>query len=171
MPLGKAGPESRVGDRLPRSTPWKLAPRQVMIAAGLHAETLKPSGAGSSERPVVITFLPGRHEFGVEAAVRRVLLRLQFLRMPHRYPNHRHPAGQCQAFSDSKVPAWPGIRRPISSCWAGLIEILNDHAGDVTYTGLTCGPQATDGLGVPGVGDHARKRHHPGLLRVRTTRS
>ena len=43
----------------------------VVIAPGFHAETLKPSGAGTLKKPVIIRFLAGRHEFGVENALRR----------------------------------------------------------------------------------------------------
>ena len=64
-----------------RTKPWKsiarvnalrLAPGdEVLIAPGLHPDTLKPSGAGTAAKPVTIRFAPGRHEFAEATALRR----------------------------------------------------------------------------------------------------
>jgi hypothetical protein len=49
----------------------QLAPGdKVLIAAGHHEATLKPSGAGTVKEPIIIEFLPGVHEFGVDTAYR-----------------------------------------------------------------------------------------------------
>ena len=60
--------------------PWKnfakvnalaLAPGdKVIIAPGVHRDTLKPSAIGSKEKPVVIQFLSGRHEFRADGAIK-----------------------------------------------------------------------------------------------------
>ena len=50
----------------------KLAPGdRVVVAPGLHAETLKPFGEGTAENPIVIAFLPGVHAFASEKLYRR----------------------------------------------------------------------------------------------------
>jgi hypothetical protein len=44
---------------------------RVIIAPGVHEESLRLSAEGTSQKPVVIQFLPGVHEFRVERALRR----------------------------------------------------------------------------------------------------
>ena len=49
----------------------KLAPGdKVVVGPGLHDASLKPSGEGTAQRPIVIQFLPGRHEFRADDAIR-----------------------------------------------------------------------------------------------------
>ncbi len=43
---------------------------KVVFAPGVHTESLKPSGEGTAQKPIVIQFLPGVHEFGVDDAIR-----------------------------------------------------------------------------------------------------
>lgn len=67
-------------DANPAGKPWKtfgklnsikLAPGdKVVIAPGLQEESLKPTGEGTAERPVVIQFLPGIHTIGIRNVTR-----------------------------------------------------------------------------------------------------
>lgn len=67
-------------DSNPAGRPWKtfgrintqmLAPGDtVIIAPGRQQETLKPSGGGTQDKPVVIRFQPGIHTIGIEDTLR-----------------------------------------------------------------------------------------------------
>jgi hypothetical protein len=120
-----------------RLNAMKLAPGdQVVIAPGFHAETLKPSGAGTAAKPVVIALAPGRHEFGVEQALRRPYYVSNSCDAP-RIPkpigilmdNVKHFRIQGGGVAGDKKTDIVMMGR--------MIEILNDHAEDITYTGFT----------------------------------
>jgi hypothetical protein len=63
-------------DANPAGKPWKTFGRlnavklvpgdKVLIAPGVQEESLKPVGAGSTQNPVVIQFLPGVHTIGIK---------------------------------------------------------------------------------------------------------
>lgn len=110
----------------------RLAPGDVVrIAPGAHPVSLKPAGAGTAEKPVVIEFAPGRHVFAAERAVRR----------PYYISN------ACDA---PEVPKPIGILMERVShfqirgggkagiVFAGrVIQFLNDRAEHLSYSGLT----------------------------------
>ncbi len=114
----------------------KFAPGdKIFIAPGLHSETLKPSGAGSASNPVTIEFRPGRHEFGVEIALRRPY----FISNSCDAPKEPKPIGflfeNVQHFrlqgADLKDPTKTSI------VFGGrMIQIVNDHAEDISFRGL-----------------------------------
>ncbi len=115
----------------------KLAPGDtVMIAAGFHAETLKPSGAGSAPKPVLITFAPGRHEFGVEEA----LSRPYYVSNSCDAPQVPKPIGilmenvkHCRIQGGGVA----GDKKTDIVMMGRMIEIVNDHAEDITYADFT----------------------------------
>jgi hypothetical protein len=62
----------RAWQSLAKLNALNLAPGDsVLISPGRHRVTLKPSGAGTKEKPVTIRFLPGVHEFTSDEALRR----------------------------------------------------------------------------------------------------
>lgn len=114
----------------------KLAPGDtVLIAAGFHAETLKPSGAGTEAKPVTIRFLPGRHEFGDRDAVRRPY----FISNSCDAPHEPKPIGilldGVKHFrlegADPTAPAKTNI-----IFMGRMIQILNDRAENITVRGI-----------------------------------
>lgn len=115
----------------------KLAPGdQVRIAAGLHAETLKPSGAGTAAKPVVITFAAGRHEFGVDQAVTRPY----YVSNSCDAPQVPKPIGILMDHVKHLRLQGGGVTGPNKTdlvMGGRMIEILNDHAEAITYTGFT----------------------------------
>lgn len=58
------------GEDLGKINAIRLAPGdKVVIAPGVHHESLAPHAAGTAERPVTIHFAPGRHEFRADRAI------------------------------------------------------------------------------------------------------
>jgi hypothetical protein len=108
---------------------------QVIIAPGLHAASLTPSGEGTATHPIVIRFLPGVHTFAVEGAVRR----------PYYISN---------SSDDPKTPkpitllveqvkhlrleggGVSGANKTTILSGGRMVEIVNDHAEDITYANL-----------------------------------
>lgn len=91
------GDDSKVGTaagsawkNVARVNALKLAPGdKVLIAPGSHGASLKPSGAGTAEMPILIRFLPGIHEFPSETAFRRPY----FISNASDKPQHPLPIG------------------------------------------------------------------------------
>jgi hypothetical protein len=114
----------------------KLAPGdRVVIEPGVHGETLKPSGAGTAAKPVVIQFLPGVHEFAVENALRRPY----FVSNSCDNPTNPKPVGLLfENVSHFRVVGGgvSGATKTEILYGGRMIEILNDHAEDITYSGL-----------------------------------
>lgn len=109
---------------------------KVMVAPGFHAETLKPSGAGSAEKPVVIQFAPGRHEFGVDLALRRPY----FVSNSCDNPTLPRPIGILMANVRHFRIQGGGVsgHQKTDIVFMGrMIEFINDHAEDITYSELT----------------------------------
>jgi hypothetical protein len=115
----------------------RLAPGdQVTIAPGLHAETLKPSGGGTAEKPVIIQFAPGRHEFGVDGALRRPY----FVSNSNDHPTLPRPIGILLENVRHLRLQGGGVsgERKTDIVFTGrMIEFVNDHAEDIVYAGLT----------------------------------
>jgi hypothetical protein len=115
----------------------KLAPGdRVRIAAGLHSATLKPSGAGTAAKPIVISFAPGRHEFAVDQAVTRPY----FVSNSCDAPQVPKPIGILMDRVAHLRLEGGGVSGPGKTdlvMLGRMIEILNDHAQDITYTGFT----------------------------------
>jgi hypothetical protein len=128
-------------DANPPGKPWQslakinalmLAPGdRVVIAPGIHHETLKPSAAGTKEKPVVIEFLPGRHEFRAAQAIKLCY----FVSNSADAPLKPRPIGilvrhakHLQFTGGKDCEIWYGDR---------MTELINDHSEDITFFGLT----------------------------------
>ena len=127
-------------DANPPGKPWRsfakinalmLAPGdRVEIAPGVHHETLKPSAAGTKAKPVVIRFLPGRHEFQAAKAIKLCY----FVSNSADAPLKPRPIGilvknarHLQIVGGKDCDIWYGGR---------MTELINDHSEDITFSGL-----------------------------------
>jgi hypothetical protein len=127
-------------DANPAGKPWKsfakinaaaLAPGdKVVIAPGVHNQTLKPSAAGTKEHPVVIQFLPGRHEFRTDEGIQLCY----FVSNSADAPLKPRPIGilvkdsqHLQLVGGQDCDIWFAGR---------MTELINDHSEDITYSGL-----------------------------------
>jgi hypothetical protein len=145
-----------------KNQPWKTLARvnglklaagdRVIIEPGVHRVSLKPSGAGTAAKPVVIQFLPGVHELAAEEALRRAY----FVASSSDDPEKNNPigflfdrvahfriegGGSRHSVRDGSETA-PSQRGALSSgkteiLYGGrMIEILCDRVEDVSFTGL-----------------------------------
>ena len=129
-----------------KTTPWKsiskinalkLAPGdRVLIAPGTHDATLKPSGAGTAEKPVTIRFAAGRHEFPEAAALRRAW----FVSNSCDNPTLPRPVGilmeNVRHFSIEGFLGKDGVSRSEIVFGGRMIEIVNDRCDHVTWSGI-----------------------------------
>jgi len=137
------GDDSQAGTAADK--PWKsiarvnaliLAPGdKVTIAPGLHEATLKPSGAGTAEKPIVIEFLPGVHEFAVATALRRPW----FISNSCDAPTVPKPVGILVENMQHVHLLGGGVegeKKTEILLGGRMIEFINSHATDITYSGL-----------------------------------
>ncbi|HEX7260513.1 MAG TPA: right-handed parallel beta-helix repeat-containing protein [Luteolibacter sp.] len=114
----------------------ELAPGdQVMIAPGVHTETLKPQARGTEQQPVVIRFLPGTHEFAVEKAHRRPL----FVSNACDAPTEPKPIGIVVENSRHLRVQGGGIDgagKPLILMGGRMVEVLNTNAENIAYSNL-----------------------------------
>lgn len=113
----------------------QLAPGDtVVIAPGFHTETLKPSGAGTAEKPVIIRFLVGRHEFGVENALRRPY----FVSNSCDDPTLPRPVGILVEKAKHVRIEGGEQGKKVDIIFGGrMIQVVNDHSEDITYSGFS----------------------------------
>ncbi len=104
---------------------------KVMIAPGVHNLTLHPSAAGTKEKPVIIQFLPGRHEFRAANATKLCY----FVSNSADAPLKPRPIGilvkncrHLQLTGGKQCDIWYGDR---------MTEFINDASEDITYSGLS----------------------------------
>lgn len=116
-----------------RLNSMRLAPGdKVMIAPGLHEETLMPSGKGTAERPIEIVFTPGVHEFSPDKAMRLPM----FVSNSCDAPQVPSPIGII--VEDVSHLHLKGTTGKTTILMGGrMVEFLNDHSEDITYSGLT----------------------------------
>src|SRR6478609_2298823 len=127
-----------------RNQPWKslakvnslrLAPGdKVLIAPGTHDASLMPSGKGTAGKPVVIRFLPGRHEFVAESAHRGTW----FVSNSCDAPTLPRPVGiLLDHLTHFKIAggskSGPGKSDVIFS--GRMTEIINDHCEHISFSG------------------------------------
>lgn len=129
-----------------RAKPWKsvskinalrLAPGdRVLIAPGTHDATLKPSGAGTAEKPVTIRFAPGCHEFPEATALRRAW----FVSNSCDNPTLPRPVGILMENASHFVieGAADPSGKPRSEIVLGgrMIEFVNDRCRNLTFFNL-----------------------------------
>jgi hypothetical protein len=103
---------------------------KVMIAPGVHGLTLQPSATGTKDKPVIIQFLPGRHEFRAANATQLCY----FVSNSADAPMKPRPIGilvkncrHLQVTGGKPCDIWYGDR---------MTEFINDGSEDITYSGL-----------------------------------
>lgn len=120
------------GEDMRKINKLKLAPGdRVLIAPGLHEETLFPNATGTQQNPVVIQFLPGRHEFRARQAARLSYFVSNSADEPQKprpigivVKNNRH----LKITGDSGSELWFADR---------MTYFINDHSGHVEFSGLS----------------------------------
>jgi hypothetical protein len=108
-----------------------LAPGdKVVIAAGIHSQTLKPSAAGTKEKPVTIQFLPGRHEFRAASAIKLCY----FVSNSADAPLKPRPIG-ILVRNARHLNITGG--KDCEICYGDrMTELINDQSEDITYSCL-----------------------------------
>jgi hypothetical protein len=131
-------------DANPAGKPWKtfgklnsikLAPGdKVVIAPGLQEETLKPTGGGTAEKPVVIQFLPGIHTIGI-----RNVARVRMFVSNSVDSDAPKPVGiLIDGFKHLRLQGGgvDGDGKTTILYDGRMVQICNDHSEDITFTGL-----------------------------------
>ena len=131
-------------DTNPAGKPWKtftklnsveLTPGdKVIIAPGRQEETLKPSGQGTTEKPVVIQFLPGIHTIGI-----RNVTRIPMFVSNSMDSNEPKPVGiLIKGFKHLRLEGGgvDGDGKSTILYDGKMVQIYNDHSEDVTFTGM-----------------------------------
>ena len=119
------------GEDMAKINALKLGPGdQVLIAPGVHHETLAPNAVGTKEKPVVIQFLPGRHEFRADKATNLCY----FVSNSADAPLKPRPIGilvkncrHVQIAGGKRGDIWFGDR---------MTMFINDHSENITYARL-----------------------------------
>ncbi len=130
--------EGQAWQSLAKVNALKLAPGdKVVIAPGVHTQTLMPLAEGSAAEPVVIQFLPGVHAFESPKLLRRAYAVSNSCDAPT-YPmpiailvengKHLRFAGGGAAGAGKTKILLAGPQR--------TVYFVNDHAQDVAYEGL-----------------------------------
>lgn len=108
---------------------------RVLIAPGLHELSLTPHAAATAEKPALIRFLPGTHEFAPERALRRPW----FISNSCDAPTVPKPMGIL--IEDSKHLHLEGAgdsgdRRSLLLMGGRMIEFVHSHSEDIAWQGL-----------------------------------
>lgn len=113
----------------------RLAPGDtVLIAPGRQQETLKPSGAGTADQPVVIRFQPGLHTIGIQDVIRLPMFVSNSMDSTAAQPigillqdvRHFRVEGGGANGPNQTTILYDGR----------MVQIYNDHAEDITFSGL-----------------------------------
>lgn len=108
---------------------------RVLVAPGVHELSLTPHAAATAEKPALIRFLPGTHEFAPERAVRRPW----FISNSCDAPTVPKPMGIL--IEDSKHlhlegAGASGDRRSLLLMGGRMIEFVHSHSQDIAWQGL-----------------------------------
>jgi hypothetical protein len=131
-------------DANPPGQPWRsfgklnsirlAAGDQVIIAPGLQQETLKPSGEGTADKPVVIKFLPGVHTINIKNVLHKQLFISNSIDSTEPIP---------VGIMLSQVKHFrllgggvDGVGKTTLLYEGRMMQILNENAEDVEYSGL-----------------------------------
>ncbi|WP_052573605.1 right-handed parallel beta-helix repeat-containing protein [Haloferula sp. BvORR071] len=127
------------------ATAWKTFARvnalrlaggdRVLVAPGLHELSLTPHAAATVEKPALIRFLPGTHEFAPERALRRPW----FISNSCDAPKVPKPMGIL--IEDAKHLRLEGAgasgdRRSVLLMGGRMIEFVHSHSQDIAWQGL-----------------------------------
>jgi Right handed beta helix region len=131
-------------DANPAGKPWKtfgrlnsirlVAGDTVLISPGIQEESLKPSGEGTAENPVVIKFLPGVHTFDIKNVTRKQLFISNSIDSTEPIPigimlsqvKHFHVQGGGVDGAGKTTLLYDGR----------MMQILNENSEDIEYSGL-----------------------------------
>jgi hypothetical protein len=131
-------------DANPAGKPWKTFGRlntvklvpgdTVVISPGVQEESLKPLGAGTAEKPIVIKFLPGVHTISIKKVERKQLFISNSIDYTEPIPvgiilsgvKHIRVQGGGVAGPDKTTLLYDGR----------MMLILNEAAEDIEYSGL-----------------------------------
>ncbi|MEI7899386.1 MAG: glycoside hydrolase domain-containing protein, partial [bacterium] len=102
---------------------------RIEIAPGRFAESLVPSGEGTEASPIEFHFAPGRFEIGSGDAVKLKL----HISNGNDFPDRPKPIGIL--VQQAKHIRFTGENSDVVFCGT-MIQLMNDHAEDITYTGL-----------------------------------
>ncbi|MFM7180173.1 MAG: right-handed parallel beta-helix repeat-containing protein [Verrucomicrobiales bacterium] len=108
---------------------------RVVIAPGEHRLSLRLSGTGTADKPVVVQFLPGRHRIAADGALRRSW----FISNACDDPTLPRPVGilveKARHFRIEGTDSWASARAEI--LLAGrIIQFVNEHSVDIHWQGL-----------------------------------
>jgi hypothetical protein len=114
----------------------KLAPGdKVVVAPGVHTSSLTPLAQGTAAEPVVISFLPGVHEFAVETALRRAY----FVSNACDSPTTPMPIGilveNCRHLRLTGA-GLEGEKKTLLLMGGRMVEAVNDRSENIAYIGL-----------------------------------
>jgi hypothetical protein len=131
-------------DTNPAGKPWKtfgklnslkLAPGdKVVIAPGMQQETLKPSGGGTAQNPVLIRFLPGIHTIGI-----RNVTRVPMFVSNSQDTTEPKPVGiLIEGFKHLRLQGGGvnGDGKTTILHDGRMVQIFNDHSEDITFSDL-----------------------------------
>lgn len=120
------------GEDLGKFNTLRLAPGdRVVIAPGVHRESLAPIAVGTKGEPVVIQFAPGRHEFRAGRATNLCY----FVSNSADAPRTPRPIGIL--LKDCRHVRITGGEGAELSFGDRMTYFINDHSENVEYSGLT----------------------------------
>jgi hypothetical protein len=111
----------------------RLAPGdRVVIAPGVHEVSLKPAARGTADKPAVIEFLPGRHEFAAADAIRLSY----FVSNSADAPLKPRPIGMLvKDCRHVDIRGGPGAEIWFSG--ERMTMFINERSEDIAWSGLT----------------------------------
>lgn len=131
-------------DSNPAGKPWKTFGRlntvklgpgdTVLISPGVQEESLKPSGEGTAQHPVVIKFLTGVHTLSIKKVLRKQL----FISNSIDY-TEPIPVGIIMSQVKHVRVQGGGVEGPNKTTLlydGRMMQILNENAEDIEYSGL-----------------------------------
>ncbi len=131
-------------DANPAGKPWKTYGRlnavklepgdTVLISPGIQEETLKPSGEGTAQNPIVIKFLPGVHTLSIKKVLRKQL----FISNSIDY-TEPIPVGIMLSYVKHVRVQGGGVEGAAKTTLlydGRMMQILNENAENIEYSGL-----------------------------------
>ena len=131
-------------DANPVGKPWKTfgklnamrlaAGDKVVISPGVQDETLKPSGEGTAENPIIVQFLPGVHTIAIKNVIR-----LPMFVSNSQDSTDPKPIGILIQNVKHLRMEGGGVEGPGKTLilYDGrMVQIFNDHSENITFTGL-----------------------------------
>lgn len=112
-----------------------LPGHKVVVAPGHHSHSLVPQAAGTAEQPVIIEFLPGRHEFGNEHATRETYFISNSVTAASKAMPIAILAKDCEHLQ-LLGGGITGEGRTTLTMTGRMVHFINDHSTDIHYQNL-----------------------------------